>query len=94
MQDVSETQDLLAPETFEASAAQETASALIDRELQDRLRQKVIYGLDAMRALAIVLVLIDHYRLLDVIVHKRLPSGWLGVMIFFVLSGFLITRCC
>ena len=54
----------------------------------------MIYGLDAMRALAIVLVLIDHYRLLDVIVHKRLPSGWLGVMIFFVLSGFLITRCC
>jgi peptidoglycan/LPS O-acetylase OafA/YrhL len=91
MPDFSETQDLLAPEMFEASAEQETASAIIDRELQGTLRQKVIYGLDAMRALAIVLVLIDHYRLLDVIVHKRLPSGWLGVMIFFVLSGFLIT---
>lgn len=44
-----------------------------------------IYGLDALRALAVVLVLIYH------LVPSALPGGFLGVDVFFVVSGFLIT---
>jgi len=52
-------------------------------ELAHAARQPVIAGVDAMRALAIVMVL--GFHLFGVL------SGSLGVMIFFVLSGFLIT---
>ncbi len=41
-------------------------------------------GLDGLRAIAVGLVLLFHRFLL--------PVGWLGVQIFFVLSGYLITR--
>ena len=55
-------------------------------------------GLDALRGLAIVLVLIHNLSFAEN-VHSRLfklwnvlpESGWIGVQIFFVLSGFLIT---
>src|ERR1700749_4828090 len=40
-------------------------------------------ALDGMRAVAFTLVFLIHYL--------RLPWGWSGVNIFFVLSGFLIT---
>ena len=43
-------------------------------------------GLDGVRALAISAVVIYHAWSLSV------PGGWIGVDIFFVLSGFLITR--
>ncbi|EMR04657.1 acyltransferase family protein [Cesiribacter andamanensis] len=43
-----------------------------------------IRSLDGLRALAVTLVMLFHFQLLD--------SGWIGVQIFFVLSGFLITR--
>jgi peptidoglycan/LPS O-acetylase OafA/YrhL len=43
-----------------------------------------IRSLDGLRALAVTLVMLFHFQLLD--------SGWMGVQIFFVLSGFLITR--
>jgi peptidoglycan/LPS O-acetylase OafA/YrhL len=55
-------------------------------------------GLDALRGLAIVLVLFHNLTFAEN-VHSRLfklwnvlpESGWIGVQIFFVLSGFLIT---
>jgi peptidoglycan/LPS O-acetylase OafA/YrhL len=40
-------------------------------------------ALDGLRGLAIAAVVADHYF--------QLPGGWLGVDLFFVLSGFLIT---
>jgi peptidoglycan/LPS O-acetylase OafA/YrhL len=40
-------------------------------------------ALDGIRALAISLVMLLHFRLFY--------DGWIGVQVFFVLSGFLIT---
>jgi len=42
-----------------------------------------IKALDGLRAVAIILVMMFHYGIIG--------FGWLGVQIFFVLSGFLIT---
>jgi peptidoglycan/LPS O-acetylase OafA/YrhL len=56
----------------------------IYENLRAALNSPVIAGVDVTRALAILLVLSFHWRLLPV-------SGPMGVMIFFVLSGFLIT---
>jgi peptidoglycan/LPS O-acetylase OafA/YrhL len=63
----------------------------IDRELGSILYAPVIHGLDAVRALAIILVLTDHYQVTDHLFGRHPELGALGVMIFFVLSGFLIT---
>lgn len=52
-----------------------------------------LYGLDTLRAIAIIIVLIYHYR---VVVSKEdsfgflSQLGWTGVDLFFVLSGYLI----
>nr|MBP6410775.1 acyltransferase [Pseudarcicella sp.] len=46
--------------------------------------------LDGIRFLAVALVLIDHWSAGTI--TNRLPLGPLGVTMFFVLSGFLITR--
>ena len=43
----------------------------------------MIAGLDGLRAIAFLIVFFFHTR--------NLPFGWLGVQLFFVLSGFLIT---
>ena len=44
-------------------------------------------GLDGLRGVAILMVLLEHY----VVVAPAYRWGWIGVRIFFVLSGFLIT---
>jgi peptidoglycan/LPS O-acetylase OafA/YrhL len=45
-----------------------------------------IPGLDGLRALAVLAVLVYHAR------PEWLPGGFLGVEVFFVISGFIITR--
>jgi peptidoglycan/LPS O-acetylase OafA/YrhL len=47
--------------------------------------------LDSLRALAVFSVFIEHYIKIDDPVRAALPWGTLGVRLFFVLSGFLIT---
>lgn len=51
---------------------------------------KYIKQLDSLRATAVILVIISHW-IPDKIPVNRLPNGRLGVDIFFVLSGFLIS---
>jgi peptidoglycan/LPS O-acetylase OafA/YrhL len=46
-------------------------------------KTQMIAGLDGLRAVAFLIVFFFHTR--------NLPFGWLGVQLFFVLSGFLIT---
>ncbi len=46
--------------------------------------------LDGLRAVAVLLVLVQHYA--DVPIVRRVGPGGVGVWLFFVLSGFLITR--
>src|SRR5690348_15557275 len=70
-----------------ADAAPAT-SLHVDPRFVDRIRQP---GLDLLRALAVVLVVFYHGGLFGF----RLPFhvdrfGWIGVDLFFVLSGYLI----
>ncbi|MCB1182871.1 acyltransferase [bacterium] len=51
----------------------------------ERLERRVIPGLDGVRALAVLLVMGHHFGFAWI-------NGSLGVMMFFVLSGFLISR--
>ena len=51
---------------------------------------KYVKQLDSLRAIAVILVMINHwitYRFIN-----NIPTGKIGVDVFFVLSGFLITR--
>ena len=49
-------------------------------------RSSYLPGLDGLRALSVIAVLIYHAR------PEWLPGGYLGVEVFFVISGFIITR--
>lgn len=63
----------------------------------DKLRY--IIELDGLRGIAILLVMIYHFSTYKFITHNVLDraithifkTGWIGVILFFVLSGFLIT---
>ena len=68
-------------------------TALVEQKEYER-----IGSLDGLRSLAIILVLLGHYvvggdanRGLRSIAYKISMAGWVGVDLFFVLSGFLIT---
>lgn len=56
---------------------------------------KKFYGLDHLRALAIIFVFLFHYFIISEGQPEWLPGfakfGWTGVDLFFVLSGFLIS---
>lgn len=55
-------------------------------------------GLDAVRGIAIALVLVFHLRLdtgvpaIDSLLRPVIDTGWVGVDLFFVLSGYLVGR--
>ncbi|WP_287045553.1 acyltransferase [Acidobacterium sp.] len=59
-----------------------------------------IGALDGIRGLAVLMVFADHYGNLDAYSHSTMvmlaehlkSTGWMGVDLFFVLSGFLITN--
>ncbi len=71
--------------------------ALISALMLDQSRERP-HGLDHLRALAILLVLVFHYRAYYGIPEALIPFGvntvaafgWSGVDLFFVLSGYLI----
>ena len=48
------------------------------------IKMKYVKSLDGIRALAIILVMLFHF-------NYFLEVGWIGVQLFFVLSGYLIT---
>jgi peptidoglycan/LPS O-acetylase OafA/YrhL len=57
--------------------------------MQASINKRIYYpGLDAIREIAILSVLLSHYYRGNII----LRFGWIGVDLFFVLSGFLITQ--
>src|SRR5438045_8647614 len=66
----------------------QTSETAIDPRFQNRERQP---GLDLLRALAIVVVVIYHAALFGFKLPGRVDRfGWIGVDLFFVLSGYLI----
>jgi peptidoglycan/LPS O-acetylase OafA/YrhL len=71
-----------------------TSSALA----ADTFHERYIPALDGIRGIAILAVILHHCRFLlnpafrfQYLVVKLLDVGWCGVVLFFVLSGFLIT---
>jgi peptidoglycan/LPS O-acetylase OafA/YrhL len=60
--------------------------------LKNQTKEPHLPGLDGLRAIAILMVFAFHARVdLPVRVQKLFSTGWCGVDLFFVLSGFLIT---
>ena len=57
-------------------------------------KDKIFNGLDTLRALAITMVFLFHYRffLHPAWMDSIFEFGWVGVDLFFVLSGFLISN--
>ncbi len=57
-------------------------------------KEKIFNGLDTLRALAITLVFLFHYRFFmhPAWMDSFFAFGWVGVDLFFVLSGFLISN--
>src|ERR1700736_685060 len=53
--------------------------------------QRKIPQLDAVRGVAVLMVLMIHASENHPYMHRLFSNGWMGVDLFFVLSGFLIT---
>jgi len=60
---------------------------------QAPVKSTKLFGLDHLRALAIIMVLFYHYRMFQhpEWLDKSMHFGWTGVDLFFVLSGYLIS---
>lgn len=52
---------------------------------QSQKERDVVSAIQALRAIAVVFVVLNHFF------PARLPGGYIGVDIFFVVSGFLIS---
>jgi peptidoglycan/LPS O-acetylase OafA/YrhL len=79
------------PETQPSPASQPATASIVDTGSQRSAGTRFGFmpQLDGLRAIAVILVLIDHWLPREL--YGRLPLGAYGVNLFFVLSGFLIT---
>jgi peptidoglycan/LPS O-acetylase OafA/YrhL len=73
---------------FVASAPISVCTEKTEKQADDF---KHMPALDGVRALAIIVVMIYHLEWITPSLHSYVKGGFLGVDIFFVLSGFLIT---
>ena len=54
-------------------------------KIKNITNEKYRYEIDGIRAIAVIAVIINHFN------EDILPGGFLGVDIFFVISGYVIT---
>ena len=59
--------------------------------MEKSVHKSYLPSLDGFRTIAVTLVFLFHFCRLDFI-SMKFEIGWIGVQMFFVLSGFLITR--
>lgn len=58
------------------------------------INQKYYPSLNGLRGISIIIVIMSHLHLTDNHIYTYIFNGTLGVNVFFVLSGFLITTLC